>query len=160
MPLHGKRRGDRVVPIPKDLVRSLTDPLSERRLANHEPRPIFVGVHNERLTRFGATHIVRRAASHAASTRPSLEGEPILPHIFQHSSPVRRGPPDHPGLAWPRSGATTHRHAAANVEMVRRGLEQAGVSGDSSARFRPNDNILRLLAGVNLRLLISLAHFR
>lgn len=105
--LHGKGRRDRVVPIPKDLVRSLTDLLSERGLANHEPRPIFVGVHNERLTRFGATHIVRRAASQAASTRPSLEGKPISPHIFRHSlaiSPVRRGPPDDPGLAWPCSG--------------------------------------------------------
>jgi len=77
--LHGKARRDRVVPIPKDLVRSLTDLLIERGLANHESRPIFVGVHNERLTRFGATHIVRRAASQAGSARPSLEGKPISP---------------------------------------------------------------------------------
>ncbi|WP_407170419.1 hypothetical protein [Bradyrhizobium sp. ORS 111] len=32
----------------------------------------------------------------------------------------------------------THRYAAADVEMMRRGLEKAGVSGDRSARFRPN----------------------
>nr|WP_244608046.1 tyrosine-type recombinase/integrase [Bradyrhizobium vignae] len=37
------------------------------------------------MTRFGATLIVRRAASQAGSTTPSLEGKPISPHIFRHS---------------------------------------------------------------------------
>ncbi|WP_375784820.1 tyrosine-type recombinase/integrase [Bradyrhizobium sp. Pha-3] len=83
--LHGKGRRDRVVPIPQDLVRSLTDLSSGPGPGHHEPRPIFVGAHNERLTRFGATHIVRRAASQAGSTGPSLEGKPISPHIFRHS---------------------------------------------------------------------------
>ncbi|MER9362740.1 site-specific integrase [Mesorhizobium sp. M0500] len=53
--LRGKGRRDRVVPIPKDLARALTTLLSERGIAHHEPRPIFVGARNERLTRFGAT---------------------------------------------------------------------------------------------------------
>lgn len=136
--LHGKGRRDRVVPIPKDLVRSLTDLLSERGLANHEPRPIFVGVHKERLTRFGATHIVRRAASQAASTRPSLEGKPISPHIFRHSLAMkllRSGVDLLTIQAWLGHAqvATTHRYAAADVEMMRRGLEKAGISGDRSA---------------------------
>ncbi|MCP1846123.1 site-specific recombinase XerD [Bradyrhizobium sp. USDA 4524] len=148
-----KGRRDRVVPIPKDLVRSLTDLLSERGLANHEPRPIFVGVHNERLTRFGATHIVRRAASQAGSTRPSLEGKPISPHIFRHSLAMkllRSGVDLLTIQAWLGHAqvATTHRYAAADVEMMRRGLEKAGVSGDRSARFRPNDTILQLLANI------------
>ncbi|RXH40401.1 tyrosine-type recombinase/integrase [Bradyrhizobium zhanjiangense] len=151
--LHGKGRRDRVVPIPKDLVRSLTDLLSERGLANHEPRPIFVGVHNERLTRFGATHIVRRAASQAGSTRPSLESKPISPHIFRHSLAMkllRSGVDLLTIQAWLGHAqvATTHRYAAADVEMMRRGLEKAGVSGDRSARFRPNDTILQLLANI------------
>ncbi|TGN73423.1 integrase [Bradyrhizobium yuanmingense] len=151
--LHGKGRRDRVVPIPKDLVRSLTDLLSERGLANHEPRPIFVGVHNERLTRFGATHIVRRAASQSGSTTPSLEGKPISPHIFRHSLAMkllRSGVAPLTIQAWLGHAqvATTHRYAAADVEMMRRGLEKAGVSGDRSARFRPNDTILQLLANI------------
>ncbi|WP_253075214.1 MULTISPECIES: tyrosine-type recombinase/integrase [unclassified Bradyrhizobium] len=41
--LHGKGRRDRVVPVPKDLVRSLTDLLSERGLANHEPADLSSG---------------------------------------------------------------------------------------------------------------------
>ncbi|WP_281036021.1 MULTISPECIES: tyrosine-type recombinase/integrase [unclassified Mesorhizobium] len=41
--LRGKGRRDRVVPIAKDLARALTSLLSERGIAHHEPRPIFVG---------------------------------------------------------------------------------------------------------------------
>ncbi|WP_027527481.1 hypothetical protein [Bradyrhizobium sp. Ec3.3] len=44
--------------------------------------------------------------------------------------------------------ATTHRYVAADVEMMRRGVEKAGVSGDRSARFRPNDAILQLLDSI------------
>ena len=44
--------------------------------------------------------------------------------------------------------ATTHRYAAADVEMMRRGLEKAGVSNDRSPRFRPNDAVLQLLASI------------
>jgi len=41
--------------------------------------------------------------------------------------------------------ATTHRYAAADVEMMRRGLEKAGVSGNGAARFRLKDELLQLL---------------
>ncbi|MER8615217.1 tyrosine-type recombinase/integrase [Mesorhizobium sp. M1216] len=54
--------------------------LSERGIANHGPRPIFVGARNKRLTRFGATHIVRRAAAKAVAIRPALIDKPISPH--------------------------------------------------------------------------------
>ncbi|WJI38351.1 MULTISPECIES: tyrosine-type recombinase/integrase [Mesorhizobium] len=85
--LRGKGRRDRVIPIPKDLARSLTTLLSERGIAHHEPRPIFVGARNERLTHFGATHIVRRAAAEAVAIRPALADNPISPHIFRHYLP-------------------------------------------------------------------------
>ncbi|MGA8611688.1 MAG: tyrosine-type recombinase/integrase [Xanthobacteraceae bacterium] len=149
--LRGKGRRDRAVPIPQDLVRSLTALLSERGLAHHEPQPVFVGVHNERLTRFGATHIVRRAA--AVCTRSSLDGKAVSPHIFRHSLAMkllRSGVDLLTIQAWLGHAqvATTHRYAAADVEMMRQGLEKAGVSGDRSARFRPNDAVLQLLDSI------------
>ena len=151
--LHGKGRRDRVVPIPQDLVRSLTALLSERGLSHHQPEPVFVGAHNERLTRFGATHIVRRAAAQAVSTRPSLGGKPISPHIFRHSLAMkllRSGVDLLTIQAWLGHAqvATTHRYAAADVEMMRQGLEKAGVSGDRNPRFRPDDSVLQLLASI------------
>ncbi|EJC80675.1 hypothetical protein Rleg4DRAFT_2312 [Rhizobium leguminosarum bv. trifolii WSM2297] len=44
--------------------------------------------------------------------------------------------------------ATTHRYAAADVEMMRKGLEKAGVAGDLGVHFRPNDAGLQLLNGI------------
>ncbi len=41
--------------------------------------------------------------------------------------------------------ATTHRYAAADVDMMRRGLDKAGVSGNRPARFKPKDTVLQLL---------------
>jgi integrase/recombinase XerD len=151
--LRGKGRRDRVVPVPQDLVQSLTALLSERGVAHHDPKPIFVGVHNERLTRFGATHIMRRAASQAASIRPSLSGKSISPHIFRHSFAMkllRSGVDLLTIQAWLGHAqvATTHRYAAADVEMMRRGLEMAGVCTDRSVRFRPNDAVLQLLGSI------------
>ena len=151
--LHGKGRRDRVVPIPRDLVRSLTDLLKERDLSHHEPQPIFVGAHNERLTRFGATHIVRRARARAKSTVPSLDGKPISPHIFRHSLAMKllRSGVDlltiHAWLGHAQV-ATTHRYAAADVEMMRRGLVKAGISSNRSARFQPKDAVLKLLESI------------
>ncbi|TIL78001.1 MAG: integrase, partial [Mesorhizobium sp.] len=151
--LRGKGRRDRVVPIAKDLARALTSLLSERGIAHHEPRPIFVGARNERLTRFGATHIVRRAATEAVSTRPALADKPISPHIFRHSLAMKllqSGVDLLTIQAWLGHAqvATTHRYAAADVEMMRNGLEKAGVTGDHGVRFRPNDSVLQLLNSI------------
>ncbi|WP_338149971.1 hypothetical protein [Sinorhizobium meliloti] len=44
--------------------------------------------------------------------------------------------------------ATTHRYAAADVEMMRKGLEKARVAGDLGVRFRPNDAVLQLLNSI------------
>ena len=44
--------------------------------------------------------------------------------------------------------ATTHRYAAADVEMMRRGLDKAGVSGQHAARFKPKDTVLQLLESI------------
>ena len=150
---HGKGHRDRVVPISQDLLRSLTALLSERGVAQHEPRPVFVGAHDERLTRFGATHIVRRATARAASITPSLVGKPVSPHIFRHSLAMkllRSGVDLLTIQAWLGHAqvATTHRYAAADVEMMRRGLVKAGVSDDRSARFRPSDAVLQLLDSI------------
>jgi integrase/recombinase XerD len=151
--LRGKGHRDRVVPISQDLARSLTDLLRERGVAHHELLPIFVGSRKERLTRFGATHIVRRAAAAAAATKPALAGKPISPHIFRHSLAMKllqSGVDLLTIQAWLGHAqvATTHRYAAADVEMMRRGLEKAGVSGLLGARYKPNDAVLQLLASI------------
>ncbi|WP_292363553.1 tyrosine-type recombinase/integrase [Mesorhizobium sp.] len=149
--LRGKGLRDRVVPIAKDPARALTSLLSERGIAHHEPRPIFLG--NERLTRFGATHIVRRAATEAVPTRPALADKPISPHIFRHFLAMKllqSGVDLLTIQAWLGHArvATTHHYATADVEMMRNGLEKAGVNGDHGVRFRPKDSVLQLLNSI------------
>jgi hypothetical protein len=46
---------------------------------------------------------------------------------------------------WDAQVATTHRYAAADVEMMRNRLEKAGVADKACARFQPEDDVLRLL---------------
>jgi site-specific recombinase XerD len=151
--LRGKGRKERIVPIPSDLVKGLKALMNERGVALHETRPLFVGAHETRLTRFGATHIVRRAVATATLTIPELARKPISPHVFRHSlamTLLQSGVDLLTIQAWLGHSqvATTHRYAAADVEMMRRGLEKAGVSGADAARFKPKDAVLRLLEGI------------
>jgi site-specific recombinase XerC len=41
--------------------------------------------------------------------------------------------------------ATTHRYAAADVEMMRASLEKAGIADKACGRFHLKDEVLRLL---------------
>lgn len=147
--LRGKGRKQRVVPIADDLAKSLEALLHERGLG-HESRPIFIGTHGERLTRFGATHIVRRAVTAASIRMPELGCKRVSPHVLRHSlamTLLQSGVDLLTIQAWLGHAqvATTHRYAAADVEMMRRGLDQAHVAGKGGARFKPKDPVLRLL---------------
>jgi site-specific recombinase XerD len=151
--LRGKGRKERIVPIPNDLVKALKALMSERGVAIHEARPLFVGTHDTRLTRFGATHIVRRAVATATLTSPDLGRKSISPHVLRHSLAMillQSGVDLLTIQAWLGHSqvATTHRYAAADVEMMRRGLDKAGVPGKHAARFEPKDALLRLLERV------------
>ena len=148
--LRGKGRKERIVPIADDLAKVLKALLCEIGVSHHEARPLFVGTHNSRLTRFGATHIVRRAVAIATGKAPELAQKSISPHVLRHSlamSLLQSGVDLVTIQAWLGHAqvATTHRYAAADVEMMRRGLEKAGVSAGHAARFKPKDAVLRML---------------
>ena len=148
--LRGKGRKERIVPLPDDLVKALKALMSERDLEAHEERARFVGTHGERLTRFGATHIVRRAVASATMSRPELVRKSVSPHVLRHTlamTLLQSGVDLLTIQAWLGHSqvATTHRYAAADVEMMRRGLDKDGVSGRQPARFQPKDAVLQLL---------------
>ncbi|MQW89627.1 tyrosine-type recombinase/integrase [Sinorhizobium saheli] len=148
--LRGKGRKERIVPIANDLARALRAFMRERGLKSHEEQPLFVGTHGERLTRFGATHIVRRVVAAATLSRPELASKSVSPHVLRHTlamTLLQSGVDLLTIQAWLGHAqvATTHRYAAADVEMMRRGLDKAGVAGCQPARFQPKDALLRLL---------------
>lgn len=148
--LRGKGRKQRRVPLASDAVAAIDNLLRERGIGRHEHVPVFVGAHGQRLTRFGAIHVVRRAVAAASKLMPALARKPISPHIFRHSfamSLLQSGVDLLTIQAWLGHAqvATTHRYAAADVEMMRRSLDKAGIQSKLAPRFRPKDSVLSLL---------------
>jgi site-specific recombinase XerD len=148
--LRGKGRKERLVPLARDLVAAIDGLLRERGVGRNERVPLFADVHGRRLTRFGATHIVRRALVAASHQMPELARKPISPHVFRHSLAMillQSGVDLLTIQAWLGHAqvATTHRYAAADVEMMRRGLDKAGIRRHVVHRYRPKDAVLSLL---------------
>jgi len=148
--LRGKGRKQRIVPLASDVRAAIDNLLRERGVGQHEHVPVFVGVHGQRLTRFGAIHVVRRAVVAASKRMPALTRKRISPHLFRHSFAMillQSGVDLLTIQAWLGHAqvATTHRYAAADVETMRRGLSKAGIRGDVAHRLRPKDPVLSLL---------------
>jgi integrase/recombinase XerD len=148
--LLGKGRKQRAIPLASDIVAAIESLLRERGIARHEHVPVFVGTRGERLTRFGATHIVHRAVAAASKHNPELAQKEISPHVFRHSFAMillQSGVDLLTIQAWLGHAqvATTHRYAAADVEMMRRSLDKAAIRGSAALRFQPKDAVLSLL---------------
>ncbi|PYR22340.1 MAG: integrase [Acidobacteria bacterium] len=151
--LRGKGRKERVLPMASDLTRTLERLHKERGLGSDERKPVFVGARGGRLTRFGATHVVRRAVRRATVRVPDLARAKVSPHLFRHSLAMRllqSGSDLVTIQAWlgHASVLTTHRYAEADTVMMRRSLELAGVTPRSGKRFQPKDSVLRILEGL------------
>ncbi|MDW9782989.1 tyrosine-type recombinase/integrase [Sinorhizobium meliloti] len=151
--LRGKGRKERIVLIANDLARALRAFMREWGLKSHGEQPLFVGTHGERLTRFGATHIVRRVVAAATNSRPELASKSVSPHVLRHTLAMTLLQPGVDLLTiqtWLGHAqvATTHRYAAAEVEMMRRGLYKAGVAGSRAGSVPAEDAPLRLLEAI------------
>lgn len=148
--LRGKGRKERLIPLAADLARTLDAHCREFGIARHEPRPIFLSTRGGRLTRFGATHVLRRAVKRAAFHAPGLLRARISPHLLRHSLAMRlleSGTDLVTIQAWlgHASVISTHRYAEANADMMRRSLDLAGIGKRTVKRFCPKDSVLRIL---------------
>lgn len=148
--IHGKGSKQRAVPLAIDLAAILGDLIDERGLAPGAKVPVFTDAKGRRLTRFGLTHIVRRAVRAASEHVPSLGGRSISPHTFRHTAAMRllqagvdlaviRGWLGHSDIQ------TTHQYLEADVEMKRQALEAANVTPEARVRFKPTSSLLALL---------------
>jgi site-specific recombinase XerD len=150
--LRGKGRKERLLPLAPDLARALEALCKQRGIPHDTRQPIFVGAHGGRLTRFGATHVVRRAVRRAAAQSPPLGRARVSPHLLRHSLAMRllqSGTDLVTIQAWlgHANVSTTHRYAEADASMMRRSLELAGVTSRAGTRFKPRDSVLRILEG-------------
>jgi site-specific recombinase XerD len=151
--LRGKGRKERLIPLALDLARALENLRKERGLGCNEREPVFVGARGGRLTRFGTTHVVRRAVRRAAAHAPELVRARVSPHLLRHSLAMRllRAGTDLATIqAWLGHAnlTTTHRYAEADAAMMRHSLELAGVTSRPGKRFKPKDSVLQILEGL------------
>ena len=150
--LLGKGRKERVLPIDHALSEVLRALRDERGLGPHDEQPFFVSRRTQRLTRFGVTHILRRAVQTASDTQPKLATRRTSPHLFRHTAAMRllqSGVDLTTIRSWLGHAHvdTTHRYLDADLEMKQRALAACEpTSSDAvSGRYEPPDEVLALL---------------
>jgi site-specific recombinase XerD len=129
------------------VLRALRD---ERGLAAHDAAPLFANGCGERLTRFGVTHMVRRAVAVARRQQPDLGRQTVSPHVFRHTAAMtllQSGVDLAVIRSWLGHASldTTHHYVEADVEMKRRALDKSSVTRAQPRRYRPQDRLLAML---------------
>ncbi len=148
--LRGKGSKERVVPLKENTAKVLRVLRDERGLGMHAAAPLFANGRGERLTRFGVTHLVRRAVAAARRQQPDLNRATVSPHVFRHTAAMNllRSGVD---LAVIRSWLghanlnTTHHYLEADVEMKRRALDKCTATNARPRPYRPSDPVLAML---------------
>ena len=148
--LHGKGSKDRVVPLKKDTAAVLRALREERGLGALDTLPLFVNGQGKRLTRFGVTHVVRRAVGLACRKLPHLARRTVSPHVLRHTvamNLLRSGVDLAVIRSWLGHASldTTHHYMEADVEMKRRALDGCTVTRAQPKRYRPSDSVLAML---------------
>jgi site-specific recombinase XerD len=148
--IRGKGSKERILPLTKDLATILRDLIDKRQLGTFVAGPVFTDARGRRLTRFGVTHIVRRARSKAIKACTTLSRRPISPHSFRHTAAMRllqSGVDLAVIRAWLGhvNIQTTHEYLEADIEMKRQALARANVTPELPIRHEPPSAILALL---------------
>jgi site-specific recombinase XerD len=148
--LHGKRGIQRVVPLEKDIAAVLKALLDERGVATDSQTPVFVNARGLRLTRKGVNHILTRAVTIAAKTKPGLGERAISPHTMRHSLAMQllqSGVELSTIQSWLGHASinTTHQYVEADLEMKRRALEKCNNPETSPTPYQPTDEVLAFL---------------
>jgi integrase/recombinase XerD len=112
---------------------------------------VFLNHRDEPLTRFGIYAIVRRAASQAARTLPTVAAKRISPHCLRHSCAVhllRSGVDINTIRAWLGhvSLDTTHIYAEVDLEMKEKALALCDLPNNVEAKpWRSDPGLIEFL---------------
>jgi site-specific recombinase XerD len=148
--IRGKGAKERVVPLSDDLASVLHALCVERSLDPAAKAPVFVNVRDNRLTRFGVIHILKRTAIRASQIEPLLASRTVFPHLLRHTAAMnllQSGVDLTTIQSWLGhvSIDTTHCYVEADLEMKHRALQKCTTTPTEFALYQPTDELLALL---------------
>ena len=146
--LRGKGRKDRTVPLWKNTARLVRQWIRQQHL--QAGQPLLANRWGQPLTRAGASHRLRCAVQKAALSCSSLNHRHLSPHTFRHTTAMhllQSGVALEVIALWlgHESPVTTHHYIEADLALKQKALQRVDPPHTKSARFRPDDELLRFL---------------
>lgn len=137
--LHGKGDKWRVCPLWEETAILLSRLLTEGS-TNTPDRPVFTGVTDAALTRFGMYKIIRRYTTQIVKKRADGRPRPVSPHVWRHSTAVHlleAGVEVNVIRAWlgHASLETTNRYAEITLRTKRAALEKCVIRAAAAERI-------------------------
>lgn len=137
--LHGKGDKWRVCPLWEETAMLLKRLMAESS-GNDPTRPVFTGVKETALTRFGIYKIIRRYTKHIVKQRADGQPRAVSPHVWRHSTAVHlleAGVEVNVIRAWlgHASLETTNRYAEITIRTKRAALEKCILPGTADQRI-------------------------
>jgi len=148
----GKGRKERRVPLWLSTAKQIKRWLKEEKPHGPE-QPLFPNRKNGVLTRTSVAERLQLAAQKAATKYPELSQRSISPHLMRHSLAMHllQAGVDITVIAlWlgHESTATTHIYVEADLAMKEQALKSLREPQSRSARYRPQDPVLKFLQGL------------
>jgi integrase/recombinase XerD len=111
---------------------------------------VFVTHRGQRLSRDAVERLVRKHASVAAETCPSLAGKHVSPHVLRHSAAMQllQNGVDRTVIAlWlgHESVETTQMYVHADITMKEEAMAKTRPISVPPGRYRPDDQLLAFL---------------
>ena len=144
----GKGRKQRCTPLRRETLKVLEAWLREG--AGAESDPLFSTNRGTRLSRDALEDIVRRHASSASRSCPSLAGKRVSPHVLRHSTAMEllhHGVDQSVIALWlgHESVETTQVYVHADLRLKEKALARMTAPASKPGRYRPEDKLLAFL---------------
>jgi integrase/recombinase XerD len=144
----GKGRKQRCTPLRRQTVKALTEWLKERNGSATDP--LFLTIRGEKLSRDAFEHVVRKYTGVAATSRPSLRGKRVSPHVLRHSTAMellQNGVDQSVIALWlgHESIETTQIYIHADLRLKEQALARLKDNASGPKRYRADDDLLRFL---------------
>ena len=138
--LHGKGDKWRVCPLWEETSALLKKLISEQGPGSPPDRPVFLGVSDAALTRFGIYKIIRRHTAQVVKKGSDGQSKRISPHVWRHTTAVHlleAGVEVNVIRAWLGhvSLETTNRYAEITLRTKQAALEKCAVPAAADERI-------------------------